>query len=49
MKENRKITIRDRLALETSLGSQPIMHAKKCPWTLDARHVDTLNEGKLLY
>ena len=49
MKENRKITTRDQLALETPLGPQPIMHAQKLSWTLDAGHVDNLNEGKLLY
>ena len=35
-KENRKITTCDWLGLETPLGSQPIMHAQKPPWTLDA-------------
>ena len=49
MKENWKITTFDQLALETSLGSQPIMCGQKSPWTLDAGHVVTLNEGKLLY
>ena len=49
MQENWKITTRDCLALETSLGSWPIMQAQKPLWTLDARHVDNLNEGKLLY
>jgi hypothetical protein len=37
------------LALETPLGSQPIMHAQKYPWTLDVEHVDNLNEGQILY
>ena len=37
-----------QLALETPLGSRPIMHAQKSPWTLDAGHVDNLNEGMLL-
>lgn len=47
-KENQKSTTHDRLALETPIGSQSIMHAQKPPWTLDAWHVDILNEGKLL-
>ena len=34
MKENHKITTCDRLALETPLGSRPIVHAQKSPWTL---------------
>ena len=29
----------------TPLGSQPIMHAQKCAWTLDAGHEDNLNGG----
>ena len=49
MKENWKITTCDQLALETPLGSQPIMHAQKSPPTLDVGLVDNLNEGKLLY
>ena len=49
MKEDWKITTSDRLALETSLGYQPIMYGQKILWTLDAGHVVTLNKGKLLY
>ena len=43
MKENWKITTCEWLALETPLGSQPILHAQKLPWTLDGEHVDNLN------
>ena len=42
MKENQKITTCDWWALETPLGSQPIVHAQESPWTLDVGHVDDL-------
>jgi hypothetical protein len=48
MKEFWNFTTCDRLALETPLGSELTMHAQKTPWILDARHVDYLNEVKLL-
>ena len=46
MKEIRKITTCDMLALETPLGSWMILHAQKSPWTLDVGHVDNLNGDK---
>ena len=47
MKENHNITTCDWLALETPLGSQPIMHAQKSPWKLDVEHWITWMKDKL--
>ena len=49
MKENQNITTCDWLGLQTPQGSRPIMDAEKSLWTLDAGHVNNLNEGKFLY
>lgn len=49
MKENRLSTPYNRVAFETLLGFCLVMHVQNYPSTLDAGHVDNLNEGEVLH